>query len=132
MPFGDVVANKNSGVIKVGSQTGITRGVLYLTDSYVRASNREMILPDGNKVEFFNQIEVLSLSGGTVFFDLGDSGSLVFMPSKDGELLCVGLAIGRTSYFSCMVTPIEKVFEELQLDSKCFFDFATNNSTGTN
>lgn len=125
MSVDNVIANRRSDLIKVGSQTGVTRGMLYLTDTFVRISNREMILPGGEKLEFYNQIEVQSLGGSSAFFDLGDSGALVFMPLKDDELHCMGLAIGRTTYFSCLVTPIENVFKELHLDPKGFIDFTS-------
>ena len=91
----------------------------------IRAESRQMMLPDCEKVEFFNQIEVASIQGYTQFFDAGDSGSLVFMPRDDHgpELYCIGLAIGWTSYHSCIVTPIENVFEKLGLPAK-FMDFS--------
>ena len=90
----------------------------------VRAESRKMMLPDKREVEFFNQIEIASVKGCTRFFDAGDSGSLVFMPRDDGpELYCIGLAIGWTSYHSCIVTPIENVFDKLGLPVK-FMDFS--------
>ena len=110
--------NRRTDVIKVGSQSGLTRGSLYLTETFVRVSNRDMILPGGDKVEFYNQMEIQSHAGSKAFFELGDSGSLVFMPLKDNELHCIGLAIGKTSYSSCLVTPISAVLERLGLKGK--------------
>lgn len=120
MKFKDVIANRRNDVIKVGSKTGITRGSLYLTDTFVRLSNPGMVAKSGEALAFFNQMEVFNPG----FFLPGDSGALVFMPLKDDELHCMGLAIGHTSYSSCLVTPIEHVFEKLRLDSKSFIDFS--------
>lgn len=78
-------------------------------------------------IPFYNQIEILSLNDSTVFFDLGDSGSLVFIPIED-ELYCVGLAIGRTSYYSCLVTPIEHVLKALNLNEDSLMDFISLHS----
>ena len=110
--------NRRTGVIKVGSQSGLTRGSLYLTETFVRVSNRDMVLPGGDKVEFYTQMEIQSYAGSKAFFELGDSGSLVFMPLKNNELHCIGLAIGKTSYSSCLVTPINAVLERLGLKDK--------------
>ena len=107
--------NRRTDVIKVGSQSGLTRGSLYLTETFVRINNREMILPGGERVEFYNQMEIQSHAGSKAFFELGDSGSLVFMALRNDELHCLGLAIGKTSYSSCLVTPISAVLDKLGL-----------------
>lgn len=110
--------NRRTDVIKVGSQSGLTRGSLYLTESFIRINNREMILPGGETVEFYNQMEIQSHAGSKAFFELGDSGSLVFMALKNNELHCIGLAIGKTSYSSCLVTPISDVLHRLGLQDQ--------------
>ena len=117
---------RRNDVIKIGSQSGLTRGSLYLNGVYVRTNNREMVLPDEKKVEFFNQMEIQSHYGSKAFFELGDSGSLVFMPLKNNELHCIGLAIGKTSYLSCIVTPIDEVLRRLELNPQ-FVNFGVAN-----
>ena len=121
MTFDDILANRRNDLIKVGSTTGVTRGSLYLTDTYVRLSNPYLgTTKSGEALAFFNQMEVLNPK----FCLPGDSGALVFMPLKHDELHCMGLVLGFTSYASCLVTPIEKVFEKLELKSQNFFDFS--------
>ena len=118
MTLKDVIANRRNDLIKVGSKTGVTRGSLYLTDSFFRHKNIDMVTKSGETLTFFKQMEV------AVFFQPGDSGALVFMPLKDNELHCMGLAIGYTSYSSCIVTPIQPVFEKLGLNPQSFIDFS--------
>ena len=89
---------------------------LYLTETFVR--NREMILPGEKRVEFYNQMEIQSHAGSEAFFEFGDSRSLVFMALKNNELHCIDLAIGRTSYSSCLVTPISSVLDKLGLQDQ--------------
>ena len=92
--------------------------------SDLRPAGRSMMLPNKQDVEFFNQIEILSVTKYEQFFKGGDSGSLVFMPLGNvPELYCIGLAVGWTSYDSCIVTPIENVFKKLDLPAK-FIDYS--------
>ena len=105
-------------VLKIGSRTGLTKGKLYSYGTCVR--RHPMRNTDECKFEFYNQIEVVPFTESMKFFDLGDSGSLLFMLLNDNELYCVGLAIGCTSYGSCIVTPIEYFFKKLQLPQKFF------------
>ena len=82
---------------------------------------------EGGRIQFFDQSKIRLFGASTVFFDLGDSGALVFMPlNDDDELHCVGQAIGRTTYYSCLVTPIETVLQELGLDENSFLCFPVN------
>jgi hypothetical protein len=63
-----------------------------------------------------------------VFFQPGDSGSLVFMVnSESGKLTCIGMAIGITAPASeTVVTPIRHVLDALDLQHvqhlKVFYD----------
>ena len=108
---------RNARVIKYGSQTGLTQGVIAMWGTDIKSDNQDMELPNKEKkVGFFNQIEIASLQYHSNFFDAGDSGSLVFVKQGDGpEVYCIGLAVGWTSYHSCLVTPIEEVFKKLGL-----------------
>ena len=103
----------NSRVVKLGCMTGLTRGKLYSPGTFVRRLPNKHT--DESKVEFLGQLEIVPSSKSAKFFDLGDSGSLVFMVLNEAELYCIGLAVGCTSYGSCIVTPIEHVFKELML-----------------
>ena len=106
---------------KVGASTGLTAGRLYSYGTFVRQLNHEQNLHnDRQRAGFFNQLEIVTNSGLAKFFDLGDSGALVFMPLNDLDWYCIGLAVGCTSYGSCIVTPIEYVFESLQLSAKFY------------
>ena len=99
-------------MIKVGARTGLTRGCLYSHGLYARQQND---IAGSQSPELYNQLEVIPDGDSAKFFDLGDSGALVFMHLNDQDLYCVGLAVGCTSYGSCIVTPIESVFKELGL-----------------
>ncbi|KAK3108255.1 hypothetical protein FSP39_004268 [Pinctada imbricata] len=61
------------------------------------------------------QYEVNSDSKYTPFFIPGDSGSAVFIRETTGSLTCVGIALGKTSYGTAIVTPIGAVLDELHL-----------------
>ena len=111
-------------VIKFGSETGLTQGVIAMWGTDIRSDNQDMELPNKKeKIGFFNQIEIGSLQYHSSFFDAGDSGSLVFIKyGKGPEVKCIGLAVGWTSYHSCLVTPIEDVFKKIGLPAKFIDD----------
>ena len=73
---------------------------------------------ENQSAELYNQLEIIPDVDSAKFFDPGDSGALVFMHLNDQDLYCVGLAVGCTSYGSCVVTPIESVFQELGLPAQ--------------
>lgn len=112
------------GIVKIGGVTGLTKGQLYIDGLYVGQPLSPMRTRKKLVNEFFNQLEVSS-SPAIRFFDQGDSGALAFLaPSgSDVDLLCIGMAIGCTSYGTCVVTPIEAVLDALQLPHQ-FIDFA--------
>lgn len=116
--------NRDKVVLKFGSQTGLTRGIIELEGTYLKPFSRKMKHETIGNVEMFNQIEVRSYRDPEPFFLLGDSGSLVFIRIDD-ELRCIGLAIGLTNYHSCIVTPIDKVLESLQLGQE-FLNFSAS------
>ena len=118
IPLKELAQCWRSEVIKVGAKTGLTRGSLYSYGLYVRRQHQDGIEEHGP--ELFNQLEIIPVSDSTKFFDQGDSGALVFMHLNDQDLYCIGLAVGCTSYGSCIVTPIEHVFNELKLPAQFY------------
>ncbi|XP_062605674.1 uncharacterized protein LOC134267491 [Saccostrea cucullata] len=62
------------------------------------------------------------------FLDYGDSGSFVFFISQEDPLIlkCIGLAVAKTSYGSCLMTPIDKVLDALDLPHNCLSKFTPN------
>lgn len=128
---GDIVAHIDNGMkghqlIKFGATTGLTRGLLAVDGCHVRVENKELKLEEtvyGNKVsktfEMYNQHEIESV-GNKIFFQEGDSGAFVYMlcDNNPEDLRCIGMAIGITSYRSCIMTPIINVMQELGLPPK--------------
>lgn len=128
---GDIVAHIDNGMkghqlIKFGATTGLTRGLLAVDGCHVRVENKELKLEEtvyGNKVsktfEMYNQHEIESV-GNKIFFQEGDSGAFVYMlcDNNPEDLRCIGMAIGITSYRSCIMTPILNVLQELGLPPK--------------
>lgn len=109
----------SSPVYKFGGVTGLTRGRLYTEGLLIRqelgGTDDASVCQDN--VTFFNQIEVTPIPGSEdKFFQAGDSGALVhiYNDSRQGESLCVGMAIGYTSYGSCIVTPAGRVLSALE------------------
>ena len=70
----------------------------------------------------FGQAEIESHTYSNPFFDKGDSGAMVFcVDDADRDILkCIGLAIGHTSYDTCIMTPIKHILKSLNnlLDPK--------------
>ena len=110
-------------VIKYGNVSKLTVGHLHMSGLHVRSENEELGLTENNdgmestvKFKMFNQQEILSTSPGP-FFKVGDSGAFVFMlnDTEGKNIQCIGMAIGVTSYNSCIMTPIDAVLDKLQL-----------------
>lgn len=103
-------------VVKCGSVTGLTHGLLALDGGIFRLENRELRLPGlrgqlfQKRIIMYRQYLVESINN-LQFFDLGDSGSLVFMLDDDKSLKCIGMAVGMTTHGGCIVTPIEAILE---------------------
>lgn len=121
-------------VVKCGATTGLTHGLLALDGSIFRMENQEMRLPEppahhSPRIVMYRQYLVESLKN-CKFFKMGDSGSLVFMHDR-GDLKCIGMAIGSTSYDGCIVTPIEAIleaFENRHFDDPPFYSFDNTNN----
>ena len=116
-------SKQRNTVIKYGKESKLTIGHLHMSGMHIRAVNVELGLTENNdgmestvKFMMFNQQEIFSSSPG-LFFKAGDSGAFVFMmnDSEGKDLHCIGMAIGSTSYNSCIMTPIDAVLEKLQL-----------------
>lgn len=106
-------------VVKCGAVTGLTHGHLALDGSIFRMENQEMQMPGieaqrSPRIVMYRQYLVEPLANHP-FFEMGDSGSLVFM-HHGRDLKCIGMAIGNTSYGGCIVTPIEAILEAFQND----------------
>nr|XP_022297344.1 uncharacterized protein LOC111106812 isoform X2 [Crassostrea virginica] len=105
--------SKGHMVVKCGSVTGLTHGLLALDGGIFRLENRELRLPgqlSQERIIMYRQYLVESINN-LQFFDLGDSGSLVFMHDDDKSLKCIGMAVGMTTHGGCIVTPIEAILK---------------------
>ncbi|XP_052265223.1 uncharacterized protein LOC127867805 isoform X2 [Dreissena polymorpha] len=116
--------DKNDGgtqVLKFGATTGLTLGHIYGECAYAHQEGYQNCR-DNERITLLHQLEILGAYGSPHgFFRAGDSGSLVFV-SRETDLQCVAIAIGYTSYGSCIATPIEAVFEAIGPGIK-FVDF---------
>lgn len=100
-------------VVKCGSVTGLTHGLLALDGGIFRLENRELRLP-GLRGQLSQERIIMYLVesiNNLPFFYLGDSGSLVFMHDDDKSLKCIGMAVGMTTHGGCIVTPIEAILK---------------------
>ena len=126
-------------VIKIGSSSGLTTGKVYSETPFVQQHEIESWFDQHMKqMTLFNQKEVRSClatldtykdlllpqmstktdapdDSQTPFFLPGDSGALVytFSNSREKSFKCVGMAVGFTSYGSCIITPIDSVLEAI-------------------
>ena len=122
---GDVSSARHKEVFKVGCVTGLTSGILMFDGMAVRKENIHMKLKDKtyNRIEMYNQMEILPRDNGQHIFRPGDSGSLVFQRNPDtSEVEALGLAIGHTSYGAVIATPLRPILDafDLQIDMMKF------------
>ena len=105
-------------LIKSGTTTGLTRGLFKLCGTQVRIAKDGVMLADGKSAfqVMKGQYEVEKREDLNPFFSPGDSGSAVFVKDLSGDLTCVGIAIGMTSYGTTVVTPITAVLDALKLN----------------
>ena len=114
-------------VIKCGAVTGLTIGFPEMDSAVLRLENAELHLPDhdpSTRIVFYQQ-HVVRSTKDIEFFEMGDSGSFVFVREK-GELSCFGMAIGKLTDGGCIVTPIHEIMKSLQLPLSSFVCFCTN------
>ncbi|KAL3889013.1 hypothetical protein ACJMK2_001372 [Sinanodonta woodiana] len=113
-------------VIKIGSETGLTRGLLRLTKGMVRYSistgtlKRDKDRIEEIKITMHGLMEISSASRNkTAFCTYGDSGSGVFLVDDDdtkNKLICVGLSFGVLSDGTGLAMPIDKILTALCRD----------------
>ncbi|OWF50624.1 hypothetical protein KP79_PYT22781 [Mizuhopecten yessoensis] len=104
-------------VVKFGSETHLTKGYLRVDGAQVRPLSTALGLPS-MKAKFYmkNQYEIIGDKSGINIFQPGDSGSAVFM-LEGTSLHCIGLAIGRTTHGTAVVTPIQAILAALGSDA---------------
>jgi hypothetical protein len=116
----------------VGAKTGLTIGSLKYENSCARPVHQDVNVGNNFRSTFYNQFEVIpkidsSLPSETkqLFLDKGDSGALIFIIKNNNPpvLKCIGMAVACTSYGSGIVTPIESIFQTLQLPQNCLSKF---------
>ncbi|KAK3099421.1 hypothetical protein FSP39_004093 [Pinctada imbricata] len=105
----------------------------------VRLENAELKFPnegDGERIIFYHQYVVRS-TRDISFFELGDSGSLVFARKKQqggdkgAPLVCFGMAIGKLLDGGCIVTPIHDILESFRLPIDAFVSFPRDSHSGS-
>lgn len=113
-------------VIKSGSTTGLTRSYFKLDGAEVRICNEGNILgmKDAEPIVMKGQYEIVAGTKHSPFFIPGDSGSAVFLREPDQSLVCIGIAIGITSYDTTVVTPIGSVLDSLGLTDASVTQFS--------
>ena len=111
----DVNDFREKPLIKSGTTTGLTQGYFKLYGTEVRIHNGPLSYGDGSSPNTVmrGQYEIRRQIHPD-FFDKGDSGSAVFVKNDD-ELICIGLAIGTTSFGTTVVTPIGAILDRLNL-----------------
>ncbi|XP_069102534.1 uncharacterized protein [Argopecten irradians] len=106
-------------VVKFGSRTDVTKGALGVVGADVRPYSKALGFGDSaGKIRMENQYLVTGIHPSTDFFDGGDSGSAVFCQDNNGQLVCVGMAIGHCilndyPYKAGIVTPIDAILQTL-------------------
>ncbi|XP_060602760.1 uncharacterized protein LOC132755847 [Ruditapes philippinarum] len=102
-------------VIKFGKQTGLTKGAIQTRNMAVRLRDDMGHIQYGGRIQsrlMLKQLQVDSFAR-KIFFEQGDSGSAVFSVDRNNKLHCIGMAIGVTSDYTCIVTPIQEILERL-------------------
>ncbi|XP_048749793.2 uncharacterized protein LOC125661707 [Ostrea edulis] len=123
----DLISGHNfrKPILKVGAASGITLGSLKIGRSSAQIiDDVDMNVDNSFRIRVFGQLEVIpridpSQPPDTTqcFLNDGDSGAIVFAITSETPLVlkCIGMAIAKTSYGSCLLTPIDKIFDELNI-----------------
>ena len=124
----DVSQGKHFGkrVIKCGIKTGLTHAACAIDGPRtIQRRGVTLQLPQAWGVRTMYRQYVVTPFKGDTFFDIGDSGSLVFIAddenreasNESSDLLCLGMAIGMDSFIDgreeVYVTPIQDIFDVL-------------------
>lgn len=98
-------------VLKYGSETGITRGLLKLSGPCVHRD----IFKDGKNVVLLKQLQILGTSESP-FAAPGDSGAPVFLPhgGSGKDLRALGIVTGGIGQAVCYVTPIWDILQAFE------------------
>jgi hypothetical protein len=123
----------------VGAASGITLGSLKIGRSSAQIIDDADVNVDNSfRIRVFGQLEVIpridpSHPSDTTqcFLHDGDSGAIVFAITNENPLVlkCIGMAIAKTSYGSCLLTPIDKIFDQLKLPYKSLSTFSAPKGT---
>ncbi|XP_056002635.1 uncharacterized protein LOC125659834 isoform X2 [Ostrea edulis] len=120
--------NRMNSCIKCGTGSGLTRGLLRLNGLAGRCRDTTFSLtnpPSQSQSTYLSQLEIVG-TPQKAFAAAGDSGALVFQvdppATEDGDdqLVCIGMVVGGTSYYTTVVTPIEPVLEALNVKMHVF------------
>jgi hypothetical protein len=125
--------NFRKQVIKVGASSGLTLGSLRMGRSCAQIIDERDVTIEGSfSVTLFKQLEVLPRidpsqpsDSRQAFVSSGDSGALVFAIHNENPMIlkCIGMVVASTSYGSCLMTPIDKVLDALNLPYNCLSKF---------
>ncbi|XP_060601733.1 uncharacterized protein LOC132754986 [Ruditapes philippinarum] len=114
---------EDAHVIKFGSKTEITHGIMKFDTISVKLLDKYPFVHEYAPIKLFKQIEVAAPSNGIPFAEKGDSGAPVFVVEKNSQTKCIGIIEGGTSYGTVVVTPIVPILAEL--DVPCLKSFDT-------
>ncbi|XP_053398673.1 uncharacterized protein LOC128556872 [Mercenaria mercenaria] len=98
-------------VFKFGWKTKKTKAKFADDGICISVKTANVVLGKKLGFELHGQLMVNS----EAFADKGDSGAPVFTKRHDGEIVCVGLVTGGTSYGATVVTPIEPILKALKV-----------------
>jgi hypothetical protein len=131
--------NFRKQVIKVGATSGLTIGWLRVGISCAHIMDDcDVNIDECFKIRLFGQLEVLPRidpmqpsDTRQAFVSSGDSGALVFAIHNDNPIVlkCIGMVVAKTSYGSCLMTPIDKVLDALDLPYNCLSKFSIPSSS---
>ncbi|XP_062590219.1 uncharacterized protein LOC134251817 [Saccostrea cucullata] len=126
-------SNFRQQALKVGAKSGLTIGSLKIGNSCARILYYDIQVGNYFSTTFYKQMEVIpqldysqTSESREPFLDNGDSGSFVYLIAHPEPVVlkCIGLAFAKTSHGTCLMTPIDKVFEALGLPFNCLSKFA--------
>lgn len=120
-------------ILKVGASSGITLGSLKIgTSSAQIIDDFDVTVDNSFRIKVYGQLEVIpridpsqECGPHQAFLNDGDSGAFVFIIANENPLVlkCIGMAIAKTSHGSCLLTPINKIFDKLGLPYDCLSNF---------
>ncbi|XP_062607835.1 uncharacterized protein LOC134269648 [Saccostrea cucullata] len=131
--------NFRKPVLKIGAKSGLTIGSLKIGRSSARIHDYEVEVGNNFSTTLYKQMEVIpqydlsqTSDSREPFLDYGDSGSFVYFISQENPVVlkCIGLAVAKTSHGTCLMTPIDKVFEALDLPFNCLSKFVKKETQG--